>query len=66
MALLGLDLTWATGTIAALDDTADRLAALGFTDIAVHRPRVSDPELPGLPPTVYDELGRRLSQSADQ
>lgn len=63
LALLGLDLAWATGSIAALDDTVGRLSAMGFTDVAVHWPRPGDPALPGLPEAVLDELSDRLAVS---
>lgn len=61
MALVGLELTWAQQSIGAYDDFTGQLAALGFTDVAIHWPRPQDDELPGPPPAVFDAIRSRLA-----
>lgn len=54
--VVGLDLAWAQSSVAAWDDFCGHIAARGFTDAIVHWPRPDDPELPGPPPAVFDEI----------
>lgn len=61
MALAGLDLSWAQESAAAWQDFTDRLAQLGFTDVAVHWPRPHDPALPGPPVEVFDAISASLA-----
>ncbi|MBK9434266.1 MAG: LLM class flavin-dependent oxidoreductase [Micrococcales bacterium] len=60
MALVGLELHWAQSSVDAWDEFQGSVEEMGFTDIAIHWPRPSDPELPGPPPAVFDEVSRRL------
>jgi hypothetical protein len=60
MALVGLELSWAQESVGAWDDFCGRIEGLGFTDVIVHWPRPEDPELPGVPPAVFDEICRRI------
>lgn len=61
MVLVGLELSWAQSSVESWDDFQGRVAELGFTDIGIHWPRPSDPELPGPPQNVFDEVSSRLS-----
>jgi alkanesulfonate monooxygenase SsuD/methylene tetrahydromethanopterin reductase-like flavin-dependent oxidoreductase (luciferase family) len=61
LALVNLEVTWATNSIAAFDDLVGELESRGFTDIAIHWPRPHDPELPGPAPAVFDEISQRLA-----
>ncbi len=60
MALAGLESRWQQSSLAAWDDFCGRLKTLGFTDVVVHWPRPQDPELPGPPVEVFDEICARL------
>lgn len=60
-ALVGLELAWAQESVGAWDDFCGRVGDLGFTDVIVHWPRPDDPELPGPPVTVFDEISHRLA-----
>lgn len=60
IALVGLELSWAQESVGAWDDFCGRIESLGFTDVIVHWPRPEDPELPGVPPAVFDEICRRI------
>jgi alkanesulfonate monooxygenase SsuD/methylene tetrahydromethanopterin reductase-like flavin-dependent oxidoreductase (luciferase family) len=60
MALAGLESRWQQSSVAAWDDFCARLETLGFTDVVLHWPRPEDPELPGPPVGVFDEISARL------
>lgn len=64
MVLVPLELGWAQESVTAWDDTVERLAALGITDVVVHWPRPRDPALPGPPPDVFDAISDRLAGAA--
>lgn len=59
-ALIGLDIDWATNSVAAWDDLGGRLSELGFDDIVVHWPRNGGGALAGPPQPVFDEIVCRL------
>jgi alkanesulfonate monooxygenase SsuD/methylene tetrahydromethanopterin reductase-like flavin-dependent oxidoreductase (luciferase family) len=61
MALVSLGLGWAQESVAAWDDFCGRIEGIGFTDVVVHWPRPHDPDLPGPPPAVFDEISARLA-----
>ncbi len=61
MVLVGLTLGWAQESVAAWDDFCGTASQLGFTDVAVHLPRPADPQLPGPPMAVFDEISDRLA-----
>lgn len=58
MVLVGLEQSWAQSSVAAWEDFAGRIAAIGFDEAAVHWPRPGDDALPGVAPTVLDALSR--------
>ncbi len=60
LALVGLDLGWAQESIGAWQDFTGQLAALGFTDVALHWPRPEDRDLPGPAMSVFDEVSAQL------
>jgi alkanesulfonate monooxygenase SsuD/methylene tetrahydromethanopterin reductase-like flavin-dependent oxidoreductase (luciferase family) len=61
MLLVGLELAWPQQSVAAWDDFCGRLSAMGFTEVALHYPRPADPDLPGPPIGVFDEISSRLA-----
>jgi alkanesulfonate monooxygenase SsuD/methylene tetrahydromethanopterin reductase-like flavin-dependent oxidoreductase (luciferase family) len=58
-ALVSLDVRWPVQSVGAWEEFTGRLATLGFTDVVVHWPRPDDPDLPGPPPAVFEEILRR-------
>jgi alkanesulfonate monooxygenase SsuD/methylene tetrahydromethanopterin reductase-like flavin-dependent oxidoreductase (luciferase family) len=64
MALVSLDAAWAQSTSERWREFNGRLAALGFTDVAVHRPRPHDAALPGCDPDVFDAITEGLREEA--
>ena len=62
-AVVNLEAAWAQESVGAWDDFCGRVEAIGFTDVVVHWPRPEDPELPGPPVEVFDEICRRLPGS---
>ena len=61
VALISLDLAWAQASIPAWDDHCGHLVDLGFTEVLVHWPRPLDPQLPGPPLGVFDEICNRIA-----
>jgi hypothetical protein len=61
LALVSLDLGWAQESVGAWDDFCGRVGELGFTDVVLHWPRPDDPDLPGPPPAVFEEVSARLA-----
>ena len=59
-ALVGLELGWAQESMDAWEDFCGGIEELGFTDVIVHWPRPDDPDLPGPPPRVFDEICHRI------
>ena len=56
MALVGVSDDWADGSLSRWEDFTGRIAALGFTDVVVHWPRLDDTDLPGCSPEVFDAI----------
>lgn len=61
LALIGLEATYLQGSVAMWRATNERLASLGFTDVAVHWPRPDDPQLSGPPPAVFEWIVAHLN-----
>jgi len=61
--LVGLDVEWATESVAAWDDLCGKLSELGFDDVVIHWPRDGSAGLGGPPRKVFDKIVSRLPEA---